>query len=104
MNKAVGVVTIVAIIAVAGSITYYYTVALPQQNAHTQQDISAIRSVIAPTQEEQQTYLNQLSAGLDCIKRQSETVRAQCHSDSMDLKGYDKWGACVAKVRQQYSC
>ena len=43
-----------AILLASGSLFYYYVYFLPLQNIQSQQDINAIRSIIAPTVEQQQ--------------------------------------------------
>jgi len=49
----------IAILVASGSVAYYYVVFLPQQNLKSQEDLSAIRSVVAPTPEQQKVQQEQ---------------------------------------------
>lgn len=86
-----------AILLACGSVFYYYSVFLPQQNIRGQQDINAIRNVIAPTPaqqkvqqqkaiQEQANFEKALDDYSDCqlkmIDKSSEYVQQQCASEN----------------------
>lgn len=54
MKKFLILISIIGIIVVSGSVFYYYIIFLPGQATKSQEDISAIRNVIAPTPAQEQ--------------------------------------------------
>ena len=62
-NLLFGVITLGILIA-SGSVSYYYVFFLPQQTTKEQQDISAIRSEVAPTPDEQNAAIQKMKDAL----------------------------------------
>lgn len=77
-----------SLLVVSGSIFYYLVIFLPQQNIKNQEDINAIRKVVAPTPEQQK------------VQKQNSQKSAQDANKKMD-----EYFACendMAKKRDAY--
>lgn len=110
----------VALLVASGSIAYYYIYFLPQNQMQSQEDISAIRSVVAPTQEQQQAAQKseaQLEAALnaymkcltDMVQKSDTYISAQCGKND-DLSKYMQYFQCSSNIQkttyyqQHYTC
>ncbi|OGZ95407.1 MAG: hypothetical protein A2847_01455 [Candidatus Sungbacteria bacterium RIFCSPHIGHO2_01_FULL_50_25] len=112
-----------ALIVVSGSLFYYYVYFLPRQNINSQQDIKAIRNVIAPTQEQlqaQREVSKQASDSFDkameqysqcqteMLNKQNKYIEEQCAAYN-DIFKFEEYRDCVSKVMdsagyKQFSC
>jgi len=112
-----------ALIVVSGSLFYYYVYFLPQQNLNSQEDIKAIRSVIAPTQEQlqaQREASRQASDSFDkameqyyqcqteMLNKKNKYIEEQCAAYN-DIFKFKEYRDCASKVTdsasyKQFSC
>ena len=118
-----GLLESVAIIAL-GSVAYYYAIFLPQQQTQSAKDINAIRSVLAPTPEQQAAQQQaaakseeQFRAAMDAYtscqtamqKKESVWLDQQCSTDNNDPLGMLKAMDCRSKAMtssaaKQFEC
>lgn len=125
MKNFLAVLVTVGVLAASGSVAYYYLYFLPQQNIKSQEDISAIRSVVAPTPEQQKIQQQNYQKSMDamnarmneyynCVlenqKKSSVWLDQKCPTDSSNPSSYLKAMDCrsdaiaSAEYEQRFGC
>jgi|SRR3989338_2280469 len=81
-----------AVLVAGGSIFYYFVIFMPRQNTQSQQDINAIRSVIAPTAEQQRVqqqraaqsekaWIDYMNCETSMMMKSQNYLNQQCPAD-----------------------
>ncbi len=106
-------IIIFAVLLASGSLFYYYVLFLSQQNIKSQQDINAIRNVIAPSPEQQK--INQqravqsekvmkdyLNCQMTWIDKSSAYIQKACPAVSynyLDHRSDSPWNKCISNAQ-----
>ncbi len=111
MKGALAFFVIIGILLASGSVAYYYLYFLPQQNIKTQQDISAIRSVVAPTkaqvQEVEQAYNAYFKCESDMQQKRMDYIDKQCPQSTVNydyMKSFKCRSDASSEAMKIYSC
>jgi uncharacterized membrane protein (DUF106 family) len=116
MKKTLFLLTIVSLAVITASVASYYLIILPRQNTQSQEDINAIRNVIAPTPAQQKVRQQQaaqsdinfkklLECQMEMFEKSMAYLEQQCPynpfsttTNPFDPASYKERDACTERV------